>query len=211
VDPLGEIACHAPAEDPGQLLALVLEAEWRQLQALHVGVPADLGEADEQRITTLQVVRPEGPDQEDPPATEVPDEEHEQVPRRRVAPVEVLEGHDKRPIRAQAFDQGEGQLEEPRLVRRSRRGCRCTRAGQVGALLPRLEEPREARRDRHELDRDVPEQLAELGRRELLAEGAQDLEEWTVRQALATQVETGPHEDSRTGLPSRRTELRDEP
>ena len=211
VDPLGEIAGHATAEDPGELLALLLEAERRQLEALHVAVPAELGEADEERIATLQVVGPESPDEQDPSAPQVAHEEHEQVPRRRVAPMEVLEGDHERAFRAQPFDEGEGQLKEPCLVRRARRGRRRSRGNRSCPVLARLEELGEARRDAHELDGDVPEQLAQVGWREFLAEVPQDLEEGTVRQALATEVETGAHEHAGPRLPGAFAELRDEP
>ena len=76
--------------------------------------PVDLGQPGEERIAALEVVRPERRRSIiDPTLPQVPGEEREQVAGRGIAPVEVLQDEDERPVAAQAVDEGEGELEQP--------------------------------------------------------------------------------------------------
>ena len=68
--------------------------------------------------------------------TKVPDHEHQEVARRRVAPVQILEDEDERALGAQPVEQRERQLEEPGLVGGSRRG------GTVASDARRPSDPR---------------------------------------------------------------------
>ena len=65
-----------------------------QLDALDFREPLELGEEWQQRVPAMQLVRPVREDEPDPRLMHVPDEESQQVTRRLVGPVQVLDDHD---------------------------------------------------------------------------------------------------------------------
>ena len=106
------------------------------------GKPLELSEPGEQRMAALQVVGAERRDDHDPALLEVPGEERQQVAARGIAPVEVLEDEDERPIAAQAVGEEQDQLEQAGLVQSRPRRSTAPAAGLRHARRP---EPGSAR------------------------------------------------------------------
>ena len=85
--------------------------------------------------------------------------------RRRVAPVEVLEDEDERPLGGEPVDQGDGQLEQPICRRVYPSGpLPAAAAAAIAGRRPRRpsRDAGESGRDRDQLGRDVAEQRAQL-------------------------------------------------
>jgi hypothetical protein len=105
VDPFDEAAGRFSAQDARELCPLFVEPKWLQFDPLDVRQAGELGQADEERMTALQVVAPVGAHEKDWVSTEVAGEEREQVTARGVAPVEILEDDHQRPVCAHARDE----------------------------------------------------------------------------------------------------------
>ena len=75
----------------------------------------ELGDDRPQRMAAVQLVAAVGADHEDVLAAQRAGEEDEEVARRAVGPVEVLDDEDGGVVAAEAVEQGEQRLEEPRL------------------------------------------------------------------------------------------------
>ena len=71
-----------------------------------------------------ELIGPDGRDEQDPFVAQVPDQEGDQVPRRRVGPLEVLDQEDDGGDPGQALEDAEHELEEPDLGETFVRGRR---------------------------------------------------------------------------------------
>ena len=208
VDP-GELRGRdRPPEDRPELGALFGRGQRPEVDALDARQPLEIREVGEQRVAGPQVERPERPDEEQPRPLHVADHELEEVARRRVAPVEVLEDEHERLVRGEALEEAEDQLEEPRLVgpgtdRRPAQRGECLRG--------RADVPPEPGRQRRELEPDRTQQPAEGLRPDHRPEGPERVEERPVRDPVAAQVEAGADDHPPSVGLGPRPELRHEP
>ena len=213
VDPLDDAARGPAAQDRRELLTLLGEIERPQVEALDQGIAGDLGQPHQQRMAALDVLGAERGHEHDAPLGEVPSQEAEEIAGRRIAPVQVLEHEHERSVAAQAIHEGEGELEQPRLVGRATGRLRgCARGRAAGArgdrgIVEWRQEAGETRGDSHQLRADLAEKLGKGVRLQLPAERPERLEEWSVRDALAAEVHAAPDQDAGTGLPRGRGEL----
>ena len=67
-----------------------------EVDAFDEAAPVEFGEPRQERMAPVQLVRPEGHDQDDPVVTELADQERDRLAGRRVGPVEVLDDEDDR-------------------------------------------------------------------------------------------------------------------
>ncbi len=104
------------AEDVLDLLGQLGAREAAQLQPADAAHPRQLGDERAQRIVAVELVDAKGRDQLQRRAAGGADEEGEEVARRAVGPVEVLEHEDDRPLLRQPQQQREQQREQAALT-----------------------------------------------------------------------------------------------
>ena len=115
VDLIDEVRCRRRVEDRRKELTGVRGVESLDLQALHQPAAVELGEPRQKRMAAMQLVGPEGHDQDDPIRAELSDEERDGLARGGVGPVEVLDDEDHRFDFGQTLEDAEDRIEEPRL------------------------------------------------------------------------------------------------
>ena len=104
-------------EDPGELLIDLVAAEALERDPLHAGHALELGEHRPQRVAAVQLVGPVGGEQRQRLRARAAHEEDEEVARRGVGPVQVLEHERDRALAAEPLDQPQQGLEQARLRR----------------------------------------------------------------------------------------------
>jgi hypothetical protein len=87
---------------------------------LHARVTAQLDQIRPQRMLAIEVVRAIRDDQRKPLAEGGADEKTQQVPRRAVRPLQILDHQHHRPQAAEPPQRPQQQLEQPRLAKRRR-------------------------------------------------------------------------------------------
>jgi hypothetical protein len=114
VDLVGHRRCQFAPEDPRRELVGVPPVQPRQLYPLHPAEPAKPGQQRTQRMGAVQVIGPEGHDDQHPVQHLLAaDEKRQQVAGRAVGPVRVLDDQHDRPLVGQALQQRENLLEQP--------------------------------------------------------------------------------------------------
>ena len=98
-------------------------------------IAAQLRQVRTRRMRAVQIVGPIGQHQQQPLGARAAHDEAQQIARRTVGPVQVLDHHDRGPLRAQAPRKPQQQLEQPRPPKRVRR----PRAGRPARPSPRPE------------------------------------------------------------------------
>ena len=163
--PVGELVGRRRVEDRGDLRDQLVAAEAREAEAVDAGRALELGQQRPQRMAAVQLVRAVGDDERERLVARAAHEEGEEVARRLVGPVQVLEHEHDGLDAAQALDQREQRLEHARLVgavafgsgarraelrhqlgERRARGRR-ERLGEIGAALDKLAGDRPQRVD----------------------------------------------------------------
>ena len=101
-------------DDRGELLGQLHLRERAQVDALDAPGAHELGQQRAQRVRAADVVDAIGPDDQDALALEVAHEEADQVARRGIGPVEVLQDQHDRGLLGDAREHLEHELEQPR-------------------------------------------------------------------------------------------------
>ena len=121
---LDELRAGMRSDNRRDELAGLVTVEARQVDAFGRARTIELGERGPQGMAAVQIVGSVGADDDDPGVVHAAREEHEQVARRPVRPVEVLEHEHGRHSVADPFEDTEHLLEEgrggDRLGRRTR-------------------------------------------------------------------------------------------
>ncbi len=159
--------------------------------------PPELGGQSPQRVAGRHVVAAVGGHQQDGQRAGVGGEQRHEVERGPVGPVQVLDDEHERPRGHEPLDDGEQQLEQPRLPERV---AGAAAGGRRCRLSPGVEQ-RPQRRQRG----------GPLVGGEVAGEGAQDVEQGCVRQPALFQVEALPDEHPSPPPPGVRPGLADEP
>ena len=102
-------------EDARQLSDQLQPGERAQLDPLDPVQPLGLGEEGPQRVAPVELVGPVGRDQHEPLAARGAQQEGEEVARRAVGPVQVLDDEHERRLLGQPAEQGEQRLEQAGL------------------------------------------------------------------------------------------------
>ena len=95
-DRIEERRARGRADDARQQLGQRSALESREVEAIHAGLPFRLGQPGRERMATMELVRPERADDAQPLVARVAPQEGEQVARRPVGPVEVLDDEQDR-------------------------------------------------------------------------------------------------------------------
>ena len=156
-----------------------------------------------------EVLRSEGQDQEHPLVAEVVEEERDQVPRRRIGRLDILEHGDRRPLEADPAQHVQQLVEQPRLrlapvqvriapdlrvvVDPIGSVARGERGHETGELVPSP-----AEHARHPILADRPDEVA------------QDRGHGSEREIPGRELEAVAHEHAHVAGPSRIPELGDE-
>ena len=115
IDASGELRIGGRPEDRLHLDRRLLGRERPQVEHRRTGVAAELCDPAEERVAPREVVRSERQDQEHPLVAEVVEEERDQVARRRIGRLDVLEHGDRRPLDADPAQRVQQLVEQPRL------------------------------------------------------------------------------------------------
>ena len=100
---------------PGQLRDELEPGEGAQLDPLDALQPLRLGEEGPQRVAPVELVGPVGRDQDEPLAARGAQQEGEEVARRAVGPVQVLDDQHERRLLREPGEQGQQRLEQASL------------------------------------------------------------------------------------------------
>ncbi len=192
-DDAGELAALRPRapERVRHELRHVVERERREPDLRRPGaVPGELREGERERVRGRDLVVAVGPDQEQPAALRIGDEEPDQAERRRVDPLEVVEEDDERLIHGEDADEAvEREREAVLRLGGGQRGHRLRGADHQRDLgdeidedladpSQRREEPRlPARQHVGGLREDLPHEVAERVRDGLVGRAAAALVE----------------------------------
>ena len=152
-----------------------------------------------QGMRPLQLVGAIGEDEQYLGVVQAAHEQRHQLERRVVGPVEVLEGHDERPVAPGAADGAEHELEQLRRLRALVAECR-RRAVRV-----------ELRHQPRQLGPRAAEQLVERVGRDLMGERAQRLGQRRERHRVAAELDAPAGDHPAAGRARRRPGLLDEP
>ncbi len=101
-------------EDRSQLRGDLVAAEAAQLDPAHRPDPVPAGDHAPQRMRAVQLVRAIGQHEIHARVAQAAHEQRDEVERRAIGPVEVLEDEHERPVGAEADDRAEDQLEQLR-------------------------------------------------------------------------------------------------
>ena len=154
-----------------------------QLDALDALEPIQLRQERTQRVLAVQLVRAVGADDGEPLAAGRSQQEGEEVARRAIGPVQVLDDEHQRRLLAEPPEQGQQRLEQPRL------GELVVGAAGAAGLGQQPAELRAAR----------PGQLDELLGAELALEVAQRSDDRRVGQLALAQLHAVAGEHARPG------------
>ena len=157
-------------------VARIGRIEALQVDPFDPAAAIELGEPRQERMPAVQLVRPEGHDQDDPIRPEVADQERDGLAGRRIGPVEVLDDEDDRGDLRQPLEQAQDGVEQARLERFALGHPvdgvgRAERRHEMGEVGPRRADDR-----------------LELVRIQLLGEAPQGLDERRVRDAPVADV-----------------------
>ncbi len=190
VERIEHVVVGRGAGDGLDLVGQLAPVERGQVDA-HRGAGAEqLGQHGPQRMAAVQLVAAHGGQQHDRPV-EVALEEDQQVERRAIGPVQVLDDEEHRGRRGQVLEQPEQQLEQP---------ARRHRLGVVSRLVGR-----QAGHQRAQLGDRGAEQLDQLVVADLVAQPAQRLDHRSQGHAVLAQLDAPAEEhDEPTGLGVRR-------
>ena len=111
------VAPLAGREEPAEQVDRRGQIDPAELEPLHPFVPRQLGEERRYRMASLEVVGPDGCDQEQSGRPHASDDVVEEIARRAVAPMEILDDDDDRFAAGLDFEAVHGGLEEPRSAR----------------------------------------------------------------------------------------------
>ena len=100
-------------QDRVELAGDVAAVEPSQLDPLDAGLPVGLGEPEQQRVAARELVAPERDQQQQALRLGVADQEREELPRRVVRPVQVLDGEHDGPVGGEPPQQVEECLVHP--------------------------------------------------------------------------------------------------
>ena len=100
-------------QDRVELAGNIATVEPSQLDPLDAGLPVGLGEPEQQRVAARELVAPERDQQQQALRLGVADEEREELPRRVVRPVQVLDGEHDRSVGGEPPQQVEEGLVHP--------------------------------------------------------------------------------------------------
>ena len=114
-DPRRQVRIRRPAELVGDQAHEVVAIEPREVDAIDTLAALELGEVGHHLVVRLELVGPDRGDQQDAFVAQVADEEGEQVPRRRIGPLEILDDDDGRRAAGQPVDDAEHELEQAHL------------------------------------------------------------------------------------------------
>jgi hypothetical protein len=185
VDASQHVVVRLVTEDDAQLRRGLLQVERSEFDALHDRTSAELAEGARERCIAVDRVRSDRGEDQEPAALDVADEEGQQILRRAIRPVEVLDDEDHAPLPSDACDRGEYRLEQPDLAEPAqlRRRGRARRAASG-----------EIRDDQSEL---VDHRIAQQARLERAAidRAPQRFGEGTVWQAGDPELDTATGED----------------
>ena len=115
VDASGELAIGGRPEDRLDLHRRLIRRQRLQREHRGAGVAAQLGDPADERVASREVLRSERQDQEDALVPEVVEEERDQVARRRIGRLDILEHDGRRPLDAHSAQRVEQLVEQPRL------------------------------------------------------------------------------------------------
>ena len=115
LDASGEPAIGGPPEDRLDLHRRLIRRQRLQREHRRAGIAAQLGDPAGERVPSREVLRSERQDQEDALVPEVVEEERDQVARRRIGRLDILEHDGRRPLRAHPAQRVEQLVEQPRL------------------------------------------------------------------------------------------------
>src|SRR5581483_2019014 len=104
------------AEQVGQLLAELLAREALERDAAAEPRALELGERGKQRVAAVELVGAIGAEHHQRGLAQVAGEEDEEVPRRAVSPVQVLEDEDDGARAGEALERAEERLEGAALL-----------------------------------------------------------------------------------------------
>ena len=114
---VGEVVGGGRLEDRGDLRDQLVAAEALEPEPVDAGRALELGQQRAQRVTAVQLVGAVGDDERQRLRARAAHEEGEEVARRLVGPVEVLEHEHDGLDAAEPLDQRQQRLEHARLVR----------------------------------------------------------------------------------------------
>jgi len=120
------------AEDAGELLCHGRPVEAVELDAQHLAHALQQGEHRPQRVAPVDLVRAIAQHEQHGCVAQRPGEEHDQVERRPVGPVQVLDHEYERPVCGDAGEHGEEQLEHPAPAELTGRLASCWRRAELG-------------------------------------------------------------------------------
>ena len=190
-----ELAVGALIEDRLDLGADLLGAEPLELQPLHRALLVPPSGHAAKRMRPVQLVVAHRADQQRVTG-QSPHEQCDQVERRAVGPLHVLEDEHQRPLGGQARDEPENKLRNS--------GCTVVGGAHLLAGLELGEQPGDLAPCRAQA-------LAELVDSELGGERAQHLDERSERDPLTSELDAAADEHARAGLVGPPAELVDQP
>jgi hypothetical protein len=117
VDRFDQARVEIAAGDRPELGRRFAAVEWLDLEPLHAGRAAQLGEERQQRMASVELVGAVGQQEHDGGVAQVAHEEAEQVAGRAIRPVEVLDHEEDGRPRGEPLEDAEEQLEHPALGR----------------------------------------------------------------------------------------------
>ncbi len=117
-----EIRCGRRAKNGGEKLLRLGRFESPQLHPLDASAPVELGQPGQQRVAAVQLVGPEGHDQDDAIRGELTDQERDRLAGGRIGPVQILDDEQDRAALGQALEHAQDSVEQPCLQRLRRGG-----------------------------------------------------------------------------------------
>ena len=115
VDAPDELRLGPVRKDALELLGQLVGREPRQLEEARVGVARELSEQRAERMAAVQLVRAVGADDQDPLAADCSCEEPDEVARRAVRPVQVLDDEEDGARLGERVEKRQERLEDARL------------------------------------------------------------------------------------------------
>ena len=117
VEPVGELVRRRLLQDAGELLAQLGAVEPLEREPVDAGGPLELGQHRPQRMAPVQLVGAIRDDQAQRLLARAAHEERDEVARRAVRPVQVLDRQQHRARAPEPVEQREQRLEQPALAR----------------------------------------------------------------------------------------------
>ncbi len=132
-----ELDRRVVADDRGDELAQLVTVEARQLDPFGNPGAVELGQRGAQRVPAVQVIRTVCADHDDTRVVEAAGEEHEEVDRRAIGPMQILDHEQGRDPVAEPFQDAEQLLEQRRRADRLGRRARVQLGDECGELFRR--------------------------------------------------------------------------